>query len=51
MLLQAKMPSKYKLFPVHPSLHILQTTAFTRTISINGHLITLKMHSFSTIKY
>lgn len=51
MFLQAKIPSKYKFFPVHPSPHILKITAFIRTISINGHLITVKMHSLSTTRY
>lgn len=51
MLLQAKIPSNYKFFPVHPSPHILQTIAFIQAISINVHLITVKMHSFSTARY
>lgn len=51
MFPQAKIPSKYKFFPAYPSSYILQITAFNRTISINDHLITVIMHSFSTTTY
>lgn len=50
MFLQAKIPSKYKFFPVHPSPHILQKIASVKTISINGQLFTVKMPSFSTTR-
>lgn len=51
MFLQAKTPSKYKFFPVHPSPHILQKIAFIKTISLDGQLFTVKMPSPSTTRY